>query len=554
MVLPDRYGHNNHLSIRCRLVVGAVARLPGKMKTSTLIIFSTALALAAAIGSPASADNQHSTQPMACEALPNSDFSGIPDAPTQILTAKDLAKDDGTPAQCLIEGNVAPQVAFVLHLPTHWNGKFLQVGCHGYCGRAASDECVDPLRRGYACISTNMGHTDDGAPGSWAFNNLQAKIDWGYRANHVVALAGKAISQQYYGRAPARSYFVGNSDGGREAMVEAQRFPWDFDGIIAGAAPINWTATMMDMAWRVVIAHGKDGKSLLSAADLLTIHNAVLAQCDRDDGLVDGIVSDPRTCKFDPSTLLCKSSSNDGCLSETQVAVVRKFYSGPLNSKGEQIYRNGAMLPGSELAWEFWIGSIGTQFAEQTFQYVGLFPEPGSHWAVQDFDFDRDYKRLGTMEALYSGSSPDLRQFKAAGGKLIVYQGWYDVPVSPLNMVEYYETAEKIIGGRAATQNFFRLFMIPGFGHGESEGGIDTVDYLSYLESWVERGQSPDVMIGARVKEPVTDFTRWKEELFDPSKTLFTRPLYPYPLQARYKGRGDPNKADNFRPLMVPPQ
>ena len=239
------------------------------------------------------------------------------------------------------------------------------------------------------------------------------------------------------------------------------------------------------------------------------------------------------------------------CLSESQVQAVRKPYSGPANSKGERIYPNGAMLPGSELAWEPWIES-GIPYFRDTFRYTGFFPAAGPSWNVTDFDFDRDYKRFGTMEPLYAGTAaPDLRKFKAAGGKLMIWQGWADVPIPPLMIVDYYETAERIIGGRKATQDLFRLFMIPSFGHGDNQGGVDTADYLSYLENWVERGRAPDMILGYRLKGQPTGMREWnRDSPIDPANVEFTRPLYPYPVQSRYKGTGDPNNADNFKPIV----
>jgi len=485
-----------------------------------------------------------------CNGLASAELSGILDAPTQIMEVKLVEAAASVPTHCQVLGYIAPQIGFDLRLPiSRWNGKFLEVGCHSYCGLMSipGDDCSIPLRKGYACITTDMGHKGPGFDGLWAYNNLQAKLDWGYRSTHVVALAGKAISTKYYGKAPAHSYFIGWSAGTRQGMVEAQRFPWDFDGIIAGTGQIDWTGAMMTAVWHTKVSQDKDGHPFLRTEDFQLLHDAVMAKCDLDDGVRDGIISDPRSCSFDPSELLCRLPNETGCLSEAQVETIKSFYAGPMTSKGERIYEDGAMMPGSELSWEKWL-FLGSSLGSETFRYLGFASDPGSSWNVGDFDFDRDYKRLGTMEALYTGSNPDLRTFKAAGGKLICWQGWAEVPAPPLSVVHYYETVEKLLGGRRPTQDFFRLFMIPGLGHTGSEGGINlnTIDYLSYLEDWVENGKAPDKVVGARM---ITyELSRNPKLPLDPKLVRFTRPVYPYPVRAKYKGTGDPNKAENFEP------
>jgi Tannase and feruloyl esterase len=482
-----------------------------------------------------------------CKALSGVDFSGIKDAPTQITGSKVVEAAAGAPAYCKVQGYVAPQVGFELRLPlSNWNGKFMEVGCGGFCGDLNFIFlCSNPLKKGYACIVTDMGHKSTGLDGKWAYNNLQAQIDYGFRATHVTVLAGKTVTEHYYNKAPFKSYFLGCSCGGRQGLVEAQQFPWDFDGIIVGAPAINFSGVFMDLHWKTRAVTDKDGNPLFNEADIDLVHAAAIAKCDKDDGVKDGLIGDPRTCKFDPSDLACRAGAKVGCLSSEQVAAVKKFYSGPVTSKGERIFPGGNMR-GSEAAADFGINGYQTVFAnfsKEFFQYMGFMPAPGPSWRSGDFDFDRDYKRLGMLESLYASTNPDLRKFKAAGGKLILWQGWSDGAVSPTSTIDYYETVERTMGGAAATRDFFRLFMLPGVDHCWGGEGASVVDFLSYMEAWIEKNQAPDIMMSAHVKAG-TDVIDWPS---DPAAIGFTRPVYPYPLQAKYKGTGDPNKAENYR-------
>jgi feruloyl esterase len=515
--------------------------------------------------SATSGDDADVTAAEQCTALKNVDLSDIQDAPTQITAAR-LIETKGDPVYCQVQGYVSPQVGFEIRLPTNnWNGKFMETGCAGTCGTVNIDWlCPSLLRKGYTCITSDMGHQGRIGNGLWAYNNLQAEIDWGYRATHVTALAGKAITERFYKKAPDRSYFMGCSTGGRLGMVETQRFPWDFDGIIAGA-PASVQSIMVRF-WAALAMKANDGASILSHADLQLVHNAVVAACDMNDGVRDGLIGDPRTCNFDPEELVCKGNSNTRCLSRQQASAVKKMYEGPMTSKGQKIYTDGALMRGAELAFgEYYQSGHFSDFDVDFFRYLAFIPDPGPNWQPSDLNFDRDYKRFGMMESLYAANNPDLRTFKANGGKLILYHGWADAGaggIPPLKTVEYYETAEKTMGGPAATRDFFRLFMIPGMGHCGGGEGAAYIDYVSYLENWVEKGQAPDVMVGAHIDTDRLDrfltthdskspnFSR-EYELFlnDPRSAKFTRPVYPYPFQAKYKGMGDPNRAESFEPV-----
>ena len=490
-----------------------------------------------------------------CEALASVDFSGIQDAPTQILATRSAQAADQVPAYCEIEGYVAPQVGFELRLPmSQWNGKFLHVGCGGSCGMIAGTACENSVRRGYACIAGDMGHKGAFSDSLWSYNNLQAEFDFGVRATHVTALAGKAIAAYFYGQALGPAYFAGCSNGGLQAMTEAQRFPWDFAGIIAGAPGLNETGYYLDMLWDVMALTGKKGKSLLTPADLQFVHETVIAQCDMGDGIKDGIIGDPRDCKFQPATLICKSGQKLRCLTVEQAEAVQKIYDGPVTSDGRRIAPGGASV-GSELNWiDAFIGQKGNlpwytmQGIGDMFRYRAFWPDPAPTWEPANFNFDRDYKRLGMMESLYTGANPDLRKFKAAGGKLIMYQGWSDPLSLPLETIDYFDTMERTMGGHAVALDFARLFMVPGMNHCSGGEGPFAIDYLSYLEAWVEKGRPPDAMIGAHVAGlRGSEAYALKFPLDSSISIAGRRPIYPYPAKTMYKGSGDARQAENWK-------
>jgi feruloyl esterase len=494
-----------------------------------------------------------------CRAVLTRDFSHLEDASTELLTATYEPARAPSPAYCRVEGYVVPQVGFELRLPlSGWNGKFLEVGSGGWGGEMYLFFCEGPLRKGYACIASDMGHRGASSSGLWALNNPQAQIDFAYRATHVTAVAGKAIVAAFYDTAPAKAMMFGCSTGGYQGMVEAQRFPWDFDGIVAIAPDMNGEADLsMRIVWNTRAFTGEDGKPRLTSPELQLLHRAVLAKCDMSDGIKDGIVGNPVGCDFDPKVVECRPGQTTDCLSADKVAVVQRIYGGPVDSHGVRLSTRG-VFPGSELDWQ---ASDGGEVAE-FFKYMLPGGAAGANWKLQDFDFDRDYRRLG-LGALYSDSNPDLRQFKAAGGKLLVAQGGNDALEIPGAVIDYYETVTRTMGGPAATQDFFRLFVVPGMKHCSGGSGAFAVDYLSALEGWVEQGRPPDRMSGAHVDSHYllginNDPTKseadriWWAALklplpLEPQVPVnFRRPLYPYPGVAVYQGSGDPNQAENY--------
>jgi feruloyl esterase len=405
-----------------------------------------------------------------------------------------------------------------------------------------------------------MGHKGATALGLWAQDNLSARFDWGFRATHVTALAGRALVRAYYGKLPARSYMYGCSTGGYQGLVESQRFPWDFDGIVAIAPDADSEADVsMRQVWMYRNLFDEHGKPIFTTADLALLHRAALKACDEGDGVKDDIIGNPFGCKFDPAVLACQPGHANGCFTARQIEAARNIYAGPHTSSGVAISTHG-VFPGSEMDWA--TEPHASDEVAQLFQYILYWPAPGRSWTVKDFDFDRDYKRLG-LGALYTDDNPDLRRFKGAGGKLLVAQGGADGLEIPHAIFDYYETVERAMGGRPATMDFFRLFLVPGMRHCSAGDGAFAVDYLTYLEAWVEKRRPPDMMIGAHVatsyllahspektgsvRDRVWDAAFRLTYPLDADVPIdFTRALYPYPAYAKYKGRGDPHDAGNF--------
>jgi len=454
-----------------------------------------------------------------CVLLSYKDFSKIKDAPTQMLSASVTPGKNGEPSLCEISGFIAPQVGFTMWMPLeNWNGKYLQTGCGGRCGKLLPDTCLVQYKRGYACMAHDLGHRSTTYDNVWAIDDVPAEIDFGFRATHVAAIVGKVITEAYYRKAPAHSYFIGASTGGRQALVAVQRFPNDFDGVIGGVAlarvPGLDPSTPYTMGGSLL---WQDGKAVLTADEIRMVHSAVMAKCDAADGLKDGIITDSKGCTFQPASLLCKGDKTATCLTPKQVATLDTIYAG-----GTQ--------RGSELGW------IGAYVAQDNSKgrYIprteGGYSYPYS-WVFND------------------SSNPDIRPFEKAGGKFILYGGWADEVVNPVGTSSYYDSVERVIGSREETQKFFRTFMIPGESHIPGNVGAESINYLYALENWVEKGQAPDVLIGHKLKTitiMLGPIVLDKDMVAD--NYLYSRPHYPYPIQSRYKGKGNPDDASSFGP------
>ena len=443
-----------------------------------------------------------------CEALAGGKFMHLPGAATFITGATLRVASGDQPAACLVEGYVNPSDAFAILLPVkNWNGRYMVRGCGGSCGKVAIDlSCAHHVRDGFACLQTDMGHHSTLVDNNWVANNLQGLVDFGYRATHVTTVAGRAIIKAFYATDPTRSYFFACSTGGRQALIEAQRFPDDFDGIIA-MAPASMAPFGIRKAATVSDVYGfntePSGRPILPNRKVLLLHRAVLKDCDSRDGIIDGLISAPLTCQFKPAQLLCKGSDNGNCLTSAQVAVAEKMYGW-----------RGAM-PGSELNW------IGT--------LIPNAPLPGEAWeSIPDLGADRGDP--STIETMVSPNNPDLRPFRDHGGKLILVQGWADTIVMPPPTLDYYQTMTRTMGGRDEAMQFARLFMIPGMEHCSGGDGAWAINYVAALTDWVEAGKAPAKLRGVH-PDPAARLDFFASELpeMDPKYVMFARDHYAWP-------------------------
>jgi tannase/feruloyl esterase len=478
---------------------------------------------------------------------------GIPGAPTHVTAATPVAADpqQGTPAHCLVEGFVEPAVRFQLKLPTDtFTGRYVQYGCGGLCGmffEAPFPDCGVPHGGDAAVAVTDDGHQGTGpipvVDGTWAQDNRAARDDFAFRAPHVVSLAARRIIAAYYGSPPKRSYFTGCSTGGREGLLLAQRYPHDFDGIIAGA-PVNYfSAIAVFQAWLARSNTDPTGAAIITSAKLPALHNAVVAACDRIDGLADGQIDDPRACRFDPGTVQCAPGTDQpSCLTPAQVSAARKIYAGPTDANGRRLYPGGDTL-GSELAWDGWIvplpglDSFAALLADNYLRYMG-YPIGTPHSSLAKFEFTaREFHRL-TPEGLRANAmSLDLREFRRSGGKLILYHGWADMAVPPAATLDYYQRLWQRNGGMRETQEWARLFMIPTLYHCADGDRLTAIDPFRELIAWVERGAAPERIIATGTNA---------------QGQPRSRPVFPYPLRAVYDGTGSIDDASNFVPARPP--
>jgi feruloyl esterase len=518
-----------------------------------------------ATGTPALARPQAGTAPFdaakACAGVRAVDFGKLQDAPTSIVTTAILDYGPDKREVCEVDGVINPTIGFKIVMPTHgWNGKYIQGGCGGACGTTQLFWCDDPLRRGYACLGSDMGHQGGVGAWRWAWNNIQLQGDFGFRSTHVASLAGKAVVAAFYGKQATLSYYWGCSTGGRQAYHEAEFYPQDFAGIVGGSPPINETGSSVQLAWSVKAVLRADGSEILGVPQAQLLHRAVVALCDMNDGIKDGLIGDARLCKFDPATTLCKSGQAAGtCLTAEQVDAARKLYAGPHDSKGRSIGHYGGVMPGSELNW---IGDYidGPNrkaqyrgFIADVWRYLGFNPGPGPSWTLNDLDFDRDPQRLQINEALYRADNPDFRNFKDAGGKFIGFQGWSDTSVVPMGTIDFYETVARAMGGYDRTKDFFRFYAVPGMRHCSSDGdGADNIDFLTALENWVERGKAPDMLTGYNFDWRGVQYVApiWPRPA---DQIRFSRPVFPYPEDAIWSGKGDANDPTTWRRVRASP-
>ncbi|MCI4646086.1 MAG: tannase/feruloyl esterase family alpha/beta hydrolase [Hyphomonadaceae bacterium] len=539
-------------------------------------LVATALGFFGLAGTPALADDPIepwtiSDPARRCEALDLINLETVGDQPARIVqtnyyeakpaSARDtlffhkrgISQGNPTPTgmevfpeHCLVEGYITPHVQFALMLPPPgaWNENFMLAACDAWCGKVHLDSAVPGLYDGYATITNNGGHYSR-APfdGIWAYNDIPARENFAYLANHTSAQIGKAIARAYYGSDVEYSYITGFSKGGNAGLMAAQRYPEDFDGIISKAPVVPYNEkNAAHLSWMArAIYPENDFTPIMYSDKAPLIDEAVLAACDELDGVKDSIIDDPSACEFDPGVLLCKEGEMEiraECLTAEQVEAVRKIYSRPYNEDGEFYYPSGVEF-GTESDWARTIlpvrGADELPFtltaATSGLRYMVFDESPGPGFDWRDFDFERDEHLLTGTSDMMNPDDVDLTEFKARGGKIIIVHGWADVLISPVDTINYFEAVSEFMGGPDAMAEFAQLYLVPGMHHGSGGHGPHLFDAQTALEKWVEEGVAPTELLMTDEE----DARVYRERIF-----------YPYPARSVYRGEGDPNLASSY--------
>lgn len=480
----------------------------------------------------------------------------ITDYNISVISAEAVVSNGSVPEHCRIHGVIQPEVQFWVYLPRSWNGRIYMAGHSGYAGASPDDLPVFSVTipagvaNNFATVFTNTGHDSAYQPyGTFAHNELKKTVDYSYRAVHLTIRAAKELVRQYYGQAATKAYWDGCSTGGRQGLMEAQRFPEDFDGIVAGAPVNDQTNLHIWMAW---VFQSLEQTPIPPAKVVKLLAPRVYEKCDAVDGLKDGLIQDPLRCRFAPASDLpiCRADDRDDCFTGAQIDTLTRIYS-PVMSNGSEYFpalqlgaepvgafeSRFAPLGASGSGWLAYPGLIDAAgkpgrmvlFADTFFKYFAFRKDdPNYHW--RSLDFDRDLRRIEDIRKSLDAVDPDLSAFRARGGKMIQYHGWADTGPPASFSVKYYD---EVLGtmGSEQTQDFYRLFMVPGMFHCNGGFGPDVFDAMTSLIEWVEGGKPPDDMVAFQLNE---------------GKLSRSRPLCSYPQIAQYKGSGDVSKASSF--------
>ena len=534
-----------------------------------------------------------------CEGLAGLSLADTTIATAQAVPAGSFTPPGGTaaltglPEFCRVAGSIHPtsdsNIGFEVWMPTTtWNGRYGQIGNGGFAGAIPFTSMGPALVRGFATAGTDDGHTGSALDASWALGHPEKVVDYGNRAVHLTSVISQQIVAAFYGQDANHTYFVGCSDGGREGMVEFQRYPDDFDGWVVGAPAYAQSRLLSGFVWDEQAINATPA-SALPNDKLQVLTTAVLASCDAQDGIADGVVADPRQCHFDPGVLQCTGADAPTCLTADQVVAVRKIYAGPRNPRtGLQIYPG--FEPGAEsdpADWPTWItnpdgaGTTSYQlaFGAGAFKYI-VFGDP--NYDYRTFNFASDFRLAQQkLDPVGSAYNPDLRRFRAAGKKIIHYHGWADTALTPRGSVDYYRAVAAVLGGvplprgqgaiatfieldqllgatppgdepgLARISDFYRLFMAPGMAHCGGGPGPNSFgqnyalnalsldpqhDVVQAIVDWVENGTAPDRIIA----------TKYSNDVVGAGNVARTRPLCPYPQVAKYAGAGSTDDAANF--------
>ncbi len=482
--------------------------------------------------------NSNSKQCIPCEQLKD---LRLPDV--TILEAKSLKNDtiEGqviTVPFCRVLGKISKEINFELLLPNQWNERFLMSGGGGFVG-SIQNSFRSGVNSGYATVGTDAGHKGSGIEADWALNNMERQINFGRLAIHLTAAVSKFVIHTYYCADPSYSYFMGCSRGGGQAMVEAQQYPEDFDGIVAGAPAFSWPATGAKFIQNCQVNYPNPkelNKPVITKDNLRLLQEQILKQCDGLDGITDHILNDPRDCKFDFSALpVCPDSlANAGCFTSQQLAAIKTVYAA-LTNKQDTIYPGypyGA--ENEEGGWDIWIvgsnpgmthGSLHYMFGTNMFKYL-VFNDP--EWNYTRYDFSTFFEETRYASAYLDATKTDYTEFKKRKGKMIMYHGWNDPALSAFSTIKHYQEVEQ---KDKNIQSYFRLFLLPGVLHCGGGPGPDQVDWLKLIRNWVEKDSAPERVILSKE---------------DNGKIVMTRPVFPFPSVSVYSGKGDTNQDKNF--------
>jgi hypothetical protein len=477
-------------------------------------------AAGAAIGPPSS-----SCEPLASTALSNAVVTAARRYPAGDFTS---GRTFAVPAFCRVMVTAKPasdsDIKIEVWLPEAWNGKLLGTDNGGFSGAINYAALAAAIAKGYAAVSTDTGHSGDQM--DFGIGHPEKIVDWAYRAVHEMTTIARTVVERAKGRGPERSYFSGCSTGGQQALSEAQRYPADYDGVVAGDPGNNRVNLIYGFLWSWLATHDPDGSPILASAKLPALANAAIAACDAADGLADRLIADPRACRFDPAVLECQGQETDACLTPRQIVAVKKVYAGARTKSGEQLYPGWAA--GSEAGWGTYITNPKEPVRIGLFR-GWVFQDPA--WDPRAFDWDKDVAAVHAKYSFLNAVDTDYREFRSRGGKIVMYTGLADPVVSPLDTIAYYESVAKAMGGIDATRSFFRFFPAPGMAHCGGGAGPNTFDALAALERWVEQGTAPDSIAASHATNGRIDRTR---------------PLCAYPAVARYDGVGRIDDAASF--------
>ncbi len=455
------------------------------------------------------------------------------------------------PAHCMVKGTIDAEIRFELLLPLKeaWNGRFVMGGGGGYVGNVqnqALDFSPSLLADGFVTVGTDTGHRGPGTHASWALNRLDREINFGHRAIHLTAQTAKTIIRLYYDRDIAYSYFLGCSRGGGQAMMESQRYPDDFDGIVSGAPAFSWAAFGAQFV-QISRAMYPDPHNMTAPvvrpASRRLLEDAILAKCDTLDGLEDGIMNDPRECSFKPDELpRCENDKpGEGCITNQELHAIKTVYGGP-TSDGKKIHAGfpfgGEAHPA---AWSSWIAgsenafgpghpSLHFAFGTEMFKYI-VFDD--STWDYSTYDFSTWREDTRRTSSILDATDPDMTHFNVSGGKIIYWTGWSDAALTALGIINYYEQVQK---KHKDVSDFARLFLMPGVAHCGGGPGPDRVDWLGAIQKWVEDGEAPERVVA----------TKWKSK----DEISMQRPLCAYPLEAKFNGTGDGSTLESFECVL----